>query len=536
MSPRQNEDGSITVYEKGPARLEVPRCSSPSVSGTVHVVPTAITRNMSTAAAESYVNTGVWTNWSHGRVLGATLTLSQRSGAVLAAFLAIFVSFAGSMFWQILSYAIHQALATEPGSKSDGLHQQRQVILRNSSTAGTALWKITTLAQAWQGHAPRSLLRLAPFIFLAAVNIAAFSLASIFTSAVTTAPGTAVLIRGPSCGRVLDLDALGDQAASQAKLAGDTYEAATYARQCYQSESPGPACGAFPSPRLTYAADGNASCPFVSGLCYFSDTAAFSMDTGLLDSHGDLGVNAPPEHRVQFRRVTTCAPLHPGRWTRIENDTRYGGEVIYLEAGPWKPYTNYTFFYPHRARGDNFGYTLQLVPHHDANLPKHESNPTTQLSRIVFAIAGYQAPEGGWEPDESLNRTDANVVLLMLNQNTVSYLKPSDDPWMPAHQLIPPTNMTEPIWISDYDATVLGCAEQYQFCNPNNGKCTKLTGHQHVFRDLPLGDEWNEFQQATMNRIIIPAIRMNLENAIAGRGGAALNGRFLLVGDLGVER
>ena len=33
------------------------------------------------------------------------------------------------------------------------------------------------------------------------------------------------------------------------------------------------------------------------------------LDTGLINSHFDLGINAPPEDRVEYRQVLECAPL-----------------------------------------------------------------------------------------------------------------------------------------------------------------------------------------------------------------------------------
>lgn len=48
---------------------------------------------------------GVWTNWSlGGRVTGSTITLTHRNGALLIAFIALFVTFSGSRLWRILRY------------------------------------------------------------------------------------------------------------------------------------------------------------------------------------------------------------------------------------------------------------------------------------------------------------------------------------------------------------------------------------------------------------------------------------------------
>jgi hypothetical protein len=41
------------------------------------------------------VKLGFWTNWSDGKILGATMTLTRQHGGFLIAFLAIFVGMAG---------------------------------------------------------------------------------------------------------------------------------------------------------------------------------------------------------------------------------------------------------------------------------------------------------------------------------------------------------------------------------------------------------------------------------------------------------
>lgn len=47
------------------------------------------------------VHIGTWTNWSRGRVMGATLTTTRQYGNLLIAFTAFFVSFVASRFWKM---------------------------------------------------------------------------------------------------------------------------------------------------------------------------------------------------------------------------------------------------------------------------------------------------------------------------------------------------------------------------------------------------------------------------------------------------
>lgn len=83
------------------------------------------------------VHLGVWTDWSRGRVLGATLTLDRQQANLLIAFTASFVVFVGSRFWHILCLFLHQIYSTS--DLRDALHHQRQVVLRNSGTSDAGL-------------------------------------------------------------------------------------------------------------------------------------------------------------------------------------------------------------------------------------------------------------------------------------------------------------------------------------------------------------------------------------------------------------
>jgi hypothetical protein len=75
-----------------------------------------------------------------------------------------------------------------------------------------------------------------------------------------------------------------------------------------------------------------------------------------------------------------------------------------------------------------------------------------------------------FEPIPELNRTDADVTVWVLH-NRVSYTDTVLDPWFKST-----TNFslgTANLWRADMTLAVLGCTEQYQFCNTDQ-KCTKL--------------------------------------------------------------
>jgi hypothetical protein len=135
-----------------------------------------------------------------------------------------------------------------------------------------------------------------------------------------------------------------------------------------------------------------------------------------------------------------------------------------------------------------------------------------------------------WSPAPSLQRSDADVTLMMLAQNDVTYLAPSDDPWMPAH--VGGEGDGQHIWVGEYDVNLMGCIEQYQICNPNipgDAGCTALSGSLEVFDSFGQPDGllgMNAEQRSTIQRFLLTSIFRSIYYAVKGRGASALNGSF----------
>lgn len=94
------------------------------------------------------IYTGIWTNWSRGAILGSTLTVTKQYGNLLIAFMALFIGFVASRLWKISCLALHRSYSST--DKRSPIHHQRQVILRNSRTAESALFEILCLLGAWR--------------------------------------------------------------------------------------------------------------------------------------------------------------------------------------------------------------------------------------------------------------------------------------------------------------------------------------------------------------------------------------------------
>lgn len=146
----------------------------------------------------THIYTGPWINWSHGLILGSTVTLSARDGGLLTSFLGVFVTVVGGALWRILSFIFHQRRASR--GPQDGLHHQHQNIFRNTTSPGGAAWQFVLLTVYWWKYTKNPVWRSMPWALLRTLYFVAFGLAGVFSSEVTKSAGNDRLIRSPTCG------------------------------------------------------------------------------------------------------------------------------------------------------------------------------------------------------------------------------------------------------------------------------------------------------------------------------------------------
>lgn len=317
--------------------------------------------DMSQAAAQIY--TGVWINWSHGALLGSTLTLSASHGGLLTAFLAIFVSAAGTACWSVTSFAVHQYRAKL--EYQDALHHQQQLIFRSNPPPGIAFWQFSQLIYYWQSLAKNPLRRTLPLAILALLNLVLFALAGVFSSEVAKAPGNEALIRSQNCGSMSlsNTSLMLEQSTYSSKILNDSMNAAAYARACYMDSHNPLLCNQYAKQQISWKIDRNASCPFGENLCLLGSHAALGLDTGLISSHDVLGINAPPKDRVNYRKVTTCSPISMKAHYTLWNDTdpthiAFRDQFVRFWLGEIDGVTNYTMQYNMHSLADSIGYSL----------------------------------------------------------------------------------------------------------------------------------------------------------------------------------
>lgn len=266
------------------------------------------------------VYVGVWTNWSRGgRLTGSTITLSQRNGALLTAFLALFITFTGSRLWRIICLTLHQYFQTY--LPQDGLHHQRQAILRNSINEKASLWSFIRIFWAWRGRAKQPFCRLLPVIVLSLFATAGFSIGSILSSKISSAMGNEVLLSTSECGTPLgstygsSTEGKGDQIVRTFNpwFAEKVTSSANFVQTCYGNSSGN--CGPYVRKRLFSTIDNNASCPFKQQQICRHTTGNIKIDSGYLDTQNDLGINAPIDLQFHFRMINHCAPIRTVGYT-----------------------------------------------------------------------------------------------------------------------------------------------------------------------------------------------------------------------------
>lgn len=274
------------------------------------------------------VHVGTWVNWStrppgkikadrvgKGRVAGATLTITSSNGVLLTAFLTLFVTYTGSQLWAVICYGIHQWRST-PHSR-DTLHHQQQVLLRLGLSDVGFVWRLLRTTWAWKrNQAPYVFRRHAPLISLAIVHCALIALAGLFIGQIAE-HNAEVLVRSTICGwsnistvqlAEEKLTALPGSDAFYITASIFYNNARQYTRNCYEQSGllPELGCNIFMKPTLESTISTNDGCPFEDQMC---EIPAMTLDTGFVDSNDDLGINSPPQNRIKYRKILSCAPM-----------------------------------------------------------------------------------------------------------------------------------------------------------------------------------------------------------------------------------
>lgn len=283
---------------------------------------------------------GIWTNWSRGPILGSTLTTTKEYGNLLIAFTALFLAFVASRLWRIICLILHRYCSTPLGS---AIHHQRQVVLRNSANPESALIETLSILWAWRKLNTRKLIGLVSLSVFTIIYLTAFTIASGFSSSISTAISDEVLIRSGHCGPIvvnttMDGDILVNRVWDEV-----VNNAENYAQQCYNANQTSTApCNRFVMGRLPLAvANSSSVCPFQRQICR-NPLSALRLDSGYVDSNNHLGLNAPRDKRFALRYVLNCAPLKTDGYASRIVDYGRGFDRYHYGNAPLGPQDNRT--------------------------------------------------------------------------------------------------------------------------------------------------------------------------------------------------
>ncbi|KAF2017544.1 hypothetical protein BU24DRAFT_388882 [Aaosphaeria arxii CBS 175.79] len=429
------------------------------------------------SGAEYYdIHLGFWTNWKYDKVRGATVTMTQESGGLLIAFLAIFIGATGKGLWRVLCLLLHRYFSS--AEMKDGVHHQRQLVLRNTETPPAALLQLIMITHAWKGRGGRPFLSNSGIFLLAAVIWGAFSIAGIFSSRVTTQTANEVLLTGKDCNIINAPDNMSVVEwgiVTQPWLSSRATAYLNYAQQCYTNAENSEDCQQYVKPKLPLKVTRDPSCPFDSKMC---KVGSLTIDTGFLSSNHDLGINLGPKSEFQIRIVDQCAPLVSQGYRSIHNQTSFPDiPVARYHYGTAKK-SNGTLDYIYQV-ATNF--SSRKFDQFDVNRnPKEDYQLGVQryLARVTDAVRNTNAIE--LIPE--LQRTDADTSIYFLSAPGINYVKPVDDAWYSAHtpkifRTVTGSNIT--LYGQDEPASALGCIHQAQVCNPNapeKDRCLPLAG------------------------------------------------------------
>jgi hypothetical protein len=316
-----------------------------------------------------------WLDHSTNSFSGWTITVTAQTGAIVVSALALLVQMAGEAMWSIVAFSLHQSRTTL--SPQTGLFRQLQVILRNPSNSLFTSVEILKAGWAWRGniHGPvRKALLLAAWPILLFIS---FTIAGIFVATVTVPAYeiNQILLRPTDCGMQVWTVPLPPVTAAniengpeivndwfatttgiRSKSANDIRRSRAYANSCYNNPNKTVGCTNLPAQELPYSVQTGLSCPF-GQRCL----GTIQFDSGTLDSHTHLGINAKSSDRVNFQFITTCSVINIDDRIFSSRDPYSNGSFPLLSAYLDKAggSTNYTYQYATVQASRVTGYTVE---------------------------------------------------------------------------------------------------------------------------------------------------------------------------------
>jgi hypothetical protein len=434
---------------------------------------------------QSSIQNGIWKNYSQSSILGLRITLRDSDALILATVIGLFLRLCAFHSFSITRFLLHRQRAKL--LPQDGLFQQQQIVLRNIDSDYSAVFKLSRIWWEWKDRSSDAFSRSAKITGIALVHFLLLSTLAVFSSKIISTGDREVLVASQSCGELSDDDSVRSvDAFNTVELyrARQAKESASYARACYNKDKGQPECEIFVRKELPVAVK-TVSCPFARGLCR---AEALQVDTGRFNTLTHLGANTAKTNSLDYRKVTTCAPLRTDGY-----EEQHGSRSDYSELSTARL---------RLGKFDTTDFTYQF-PIYNANSTEYDyPNMDSFTLRYRFYITG--AGDNIWSPISDLLRGDGDILVIFLSAGNIKYSSPISDPWYKATQCnsstIFPDNTSQPTCSSDYYISALGCIEQYQICGNEASKCTSLNASTAVQNETA-GLKFNNKQRALIERL-----------------------------------
>ena len=216
------------------------------------------------------------------------------------------------------------------------------------------------------------------------------------------------------------------------KISGEIQLSLGYAQKCYldpDNYATSSTCDVLPQPITRYHTTVTKdSCLFKDHICHdLSDMIVF--DTGLIDSHSNLGINAVYHDRLTHQRLTECAILsNTGRVTGWNDTTLITGNAE-------EPTQNiaYAYYGPNLEEATEFTYSCSNPTSFSTNFTPQVEKPYKANAQWAWAQDG-NARDSTFSPIPELEHESADTILFF-RTFVDNYVDQVDDPWFSAHRL-----------------------------------------------------------------------------------------------------
>lgn len=441
--------------------------------------------------------------------------MTTRDAFVFIAFIAICITLTGARSWKIIRFILHQSRRHD--LPQDAMIREQETNLQTSESDLSSLLQMARLLWDWRffgalipgGKLRNSRTSTWKVLFLAFAHTLVFISCGIMAPTLLSSGGGSSLVQADSdvCALWIGSNEQHAESVSQwgSARAKAILAAQNYYTNCYGEESLG-ICNLLAHRKVPWE-EYEDECPFSREAC-LPDSNAFVLDTGPMHP-SILGANSPMGNSLSFRKRLTCIPLDHSLYEYRTDDSylRYNLSTTFLENGP----------------GRDFFVSF-----------KNDSKKTDYVVKQLYKYDGDET-----YLHDSLNGLPADVTIIVLNKQGIYSMDPIDDPIFAAHWpmtiFVPPIGSVQ-IYRADSPVTMLGCIDQYEFCNIRKNRCTGLHGYSESLDPTFLtvldldDDQWDVF---TFIGMVI--LGMGVESITISRGPEILAARGEYWGDNSIQ-